>query len=740
MNNHQAPVSLSGQIERVTYTNPENGYTVARMKVHGGRQVVTVVGNLIDPIPGEVMELEGRWKVHPKFGEQFEVHTYRTTAPSTVAGIKKYLGSGLIKGIGPVMAERIVDRFGKQTLDIIEQEPGRLAEIDGIGKKRVAMIKTAWDEQKEIRDVMLFLQSHNVSSGYATKIFKQYGNQAIEIVSRNPYQLATDIFGIGFLTADRIAREMGFEKDSELRIQAGILYVLNQMAEDGHVYYPYDGLLDKCAEILEVDAYPVADAVKYLAGGKKICVETIAGPAHDPTGSDPAVYLSKYYTCETGIAAMLKRLMHTPKVIRAIDTDRALAWVQEQLSFALAEKQAEAVADAAKSKVMVITGGPGTGKTTIIRAILTIFERLKVNIKLAAPTGRAAKQMGEATGKAATTIHRMLSFNAAGGGFQKNADNPLNCDLLIVDEASMIDTVLMYHLLKAVPAAATLILVGDVNQLPAVGAGNVLDDIIASQKVPVVRLNEIFRQARQSRIIVNAHRINSGYMPQIEESQTPTDFYFIEQEDPEAVLSLILSLAGRRIPESFGFDPISDIQVLSPMHKGIVGAANLNRELQQRLNPGKEGVAVGNARFCIGDKVMQIRNNYDKSVFNGDVGRIQSISQEDRELVIDFEGRRLPYDFTELDEVVLAYAVSVHKSQGSEYPAVIVPVVTQHYILLQRNLIYTAVTRGRQLVVLVGTKKALAIGIKNNKTQHRYTRLDLRLKWPAERFQKEHIA
>jgi len=727
MNNHQAPVSLSGQIERVTYTNPENGYTVARMKVHGGRQVVTVVGNLIDPIPGEVMELEGRWKVHPKFGEQFEVHTYRTTAPSTVAGIKKYLGSGLIKGIGPVMAERIVDRFGKQTLDIIEQEPGRLAEIDGIGKKRVAMIKTAWDEQKEIRDVMLFLQSHNVSSGYATKIFKQYGNQAIEIVSRNPYQLATDIFGIGFLTADRIAREMGFEKDSALRIQAGILYVLNQMAEDGHVYYPYDGLLDKCAEILEVDAYPVADAVKYLAGGKKICVETIAGPAHDPTGSDPAVYLSKYYTCETGIAAMLKRLMHTPKVIRAIDTDRALAWVQEQLSFALAEKQAEAVADAAKSKIMVITGGPGTGKTTIIRAILTIFERLKVNIKLAAPTGRAAKQMGEATGKAATTIHRMLSFNAAGGGFQKNADNPLNCDLLIVDEASMIDTVLMYHLLKAVPAAATLILVGDVNQLPAVGAGNVLDDIIASQKVPVVRLNEIFRQARQSRIIVNAHRINSGYMPQIEESQTPTDFYFIEQEDPEAVLSLILSLAGRRIPESFGFDPISDIQVLSPMHKGIVGAANLNRELQQRLNPGKEGVAVGNARFCIGDKVMQIRNNYDKSVFNGDVGRIQSISQEDRELVIDFEGRRLPYDFTELDEVVLAYAVSVHKSQGSEYPAVIVPVVTQHYILLQRNLIYTAVTRGRQLVVMVGTKKALAIAVNNDKTRQRYTRLQDRL-------------
>jgi exodeoxyribonuclease V alpha subunit len=740
MNNQQTPVSLSGQIERVTYTNPENGYTVARMKVHGGRQVVTVVGNLVDPIPGEVMELQGRWKVHPKFGEQFEVQTYRTTAPSTVTGIKKYLGSGLIKGIGPVMAERIVSRFGKQTLDIIEHDPGRLTEIDGIGKKRVAMIRSAWAEQKEIRDVMLFLQSHNVSAGYATKIFKHYGSDAIEVVSRNPYQLATDIFGIGFLTADRIARELGFKKDTDLRIRAGILYVLNQMAEDGHVYYPYDELLEKCAEILEVDAYPVADAIKHMAAGQKICVETLAGPDHDQRAADTAVYLSKYYTCETGIAAMIKRLLNTPKAIRAIDTEKAVTWVQDQLAFILAEKQAEAVADASRSKVMVITGGPGTGKTTIIRAVLTIFARLKVNIKLAAPTGRAAKQMGAATGAEASTIHRMLSFNAAGGGFQKNADNPLDCDLLIVDEASMIDTVLMYHLLKAVPPESTLILVGDVSQLPAVGAGNVLDDIITSGKVPVVRLNEIFRQARQSRIIVNAHRINNGFMPKIEEPEGPADFYFIEQADPEGVLSLILSLAARRIPESFGFDPINDIQVLSPMHKGAVGAANLNRELQQRLNPGKEGVAVGNVSFCIGDKVMQIRNNYDKSVFNGDIGRIQAINPEDRELIIDFEGRRVPYDYTELDEVVLAYAVSVHKSQGSEYPAVIVPIVTQHYILLQRNLIYTAVTRGRQLVVLVGTKKALAIGIKNNKTQHRYTRLDLRLKYSADRFQKEHTA
>jgi exodeoxyribonuclease V alpha subunit len=732
MENESPPVTISGQIERITYANPENGYTVARMKVHGGRQLVTVVGNLVEPVPGEVLELSGCWKVHPRFGEQFEVRTYRTKVPSTVAGIRKYLGSGLVKGIGPVMAQRIVSRFGKETLAVIENHPDRLSEIPGIGKKRVAGIREAWAEQKEIRSVMLFLQSHNVSSGYAAKIYKQYGSRAIEVVTSNPYQMAADIFGIGFLTADRIAREIGFEKNSELRIRAGILYVLHQMADDGHVYYPYSRLLEKASEILEVEPYQVADAAGHIALSGKVVIESV--PTEDP---DPGVYLSRYYTCETGIAAMLKRLQHSPRAFRAIHTDRALAWVQDQLSFALAEKQAEAIADAARSKVMVITGGPGTGKTTIIRAILKIFGKLPVTISLAAPTGRAAKQMGETTGQPASTIHRMLSFSAKSGGFQKNEKSPLACDILIVDEASMIDTVLMYHLLKAVPREATLILVGDVNQLPSVGAGSVLDDIISSGIVPVVRLNEIFRQARQSRIVVNAHRINRGYMPKLDASEADSDFFFIEKEAPEEVLSLILSLAESRIPASFGFDPIDEIQVLSPMHKGTVGAANLNRELQERLNPGKEGIAAGSARFCEGDKVMQVRNNYDKGVFNGDIGRIARLDQEDREAVIDFDGRRVAYDFTDLDELVLAYAVSVHKSQGSEYPAVIVPIVTQHYVLLQRNLIYTAVTRGRKLVVLVGTRKALAIGIKNDRTQHRCTRLDLRLKWPAERFQKE---
>ncbi|MFO7838058.1 MAG: ATP-dependent RecD-like DNA helicase [Desulfosalsimonadaceae bacterium] len=730
--NKSMAVHLSGQIERITYTNPENGYTVARLNVQGGRQVVTVVGNLVDPVPGEILELTGRWRAHPRFGEQFEVHSYRTTAPSTVAGIQKYLGSGLIKGIGPGMARRIVTQFGKDTLDIIENDAERLAEIDGIGKKRVAMIKAAWDEQKEIRDVMVFLQSYNVSSGYASKIFKQYGSRSIEVVSGNPYQMATDIYGIGFLTADRIAGELGFAKESEVRLEAGILYVLNQMAEGGHVCYPYRDLLEKAGEILEVEAYLVADAVRRSAAAKRVVVESLA-----PEYTDTAVYLARYYTCETGVASIIKRLSATPKAIRSIDTGRALKWVQKELCFSLAEKQADAVASALKNKLLVITGGPGTGKTTIIRAVLQIFARLRVNILLAAPTGRAAKQMSETTGFAASTIHRMLSFNAKSGGFQKNEHNPLACDLLIVDEASMIDTVLMYNLLKAVPKEATLILVGDCNQLPSVGAGNVLEDMIASKKVPVVRLNEIFRQARKSRIIVNAHRINMGYMPQLDDRQKDADFFFIEQQEPEDAASLILSLAARRIPDSFGLDPVEEIQVLSPMHKGIVGTSNLNTELQKRLNPGKDGVAAGSAMFCPGDKVMQIRNNYDKSVFNGDIGRICRINREDRELQIDFEGRQLAYDFTELDELVLAYAVSVHKSQGSEYPVVILPVLTQHYIMLQRNLLYTAVTRGRKLVVVVGTKKALAIAVKNDRTQHRHTRLDLRLMWPAEHFCRE---
>ena len=671
--------------------------------------------------------MQGEWTSHPKYGEQFRVVHYKSLVPASVYGIEKYLGSGLIKGIGPVMAKRIVKTFGKETLDVIEQEIEKLAEVEGIGKKRVEMVRKAWADQKEIRQVMLFLQSHGVSSGYATKIFKTYGNEAIEVVQENPYRLATDIFGIGFLTADRIAEKLGFAKDSELRAEAGILYVLHQLADDGHVYYPLEPLLTKCQEILEVDQDVLLRALDTLRANQKIVCEELKENG-EPKGGRQAVYLAKFHLSETNIAARLKTLITAPKSIRPINPEKAIVWVQQQLDITLASKQVEAVKCALTNKVVVITGGPGTGKTTIINAILKIFAKAGVRFMLAAPTGRAAKRMSEATGHEAKTIHRLLEYSIQKGGFQKNDQTPLKCDLLVVDEASMIDTILMHHLLKAVPLTATFILVGDVNQLPSVGAGAVLQDIIASRAVPVMELNEIFRQARESLIIVNAHKINQGLMPTFNPSgRKLADFYFIEQEEPEKVLGIILELVKERIPSRFGFDPIDDIQVLTPMHKGLVGAGNLNLELQQALNPGPDSLTRGGRNFRLQDKVMQIQNNYEKEVFNGDLGRIVRIDPESQEVIIDFDGRKVPYDYADLDEVVLAYAISIHKSQGSEYPAVVMPILTQHYVLLQRNLIYTAVTRGRKLVVIVGTRKALAMGIKNDKTKRRYTFLQKRL-------------
>lgn len=717
---------LSGQIERITYTNEENGYTIARVKVYGQRDLITVVGYLMSPAPGEILNLKGEWVTHPKFGEQFKVVEYKTTVPATVFGIKKYLGSGLIKGLGPVIAGRIVKKFGEKTLDIIENDIEKLAMVEGIGKKRIAMIQGAWDEQKEIRDVMMFLQSHGVSSGYATKIFKQYGNRSIAVVTENPYRLAMDIFGIGFVIADSIAEKLGFPKDSPLRAEAGILYVLHQLSDEGHVFYPYESLVKKSRETLGVDRDIVAEALGNLAIDKKIVLEDLNESIDEFKENNKSVYLAKFHLCETSIATRLKTLSATSKSIRSVSAENALKWVQGQLDIHLAENQAKAIRCALENKIMVITGGPGTGKTTIINAILKIFSKLKVKTFLAAPTGRAAKRMSETTGHEAKTIHRLLEYSFTKGGFQKNENKPLGCDLLIIDEASMIDTILMHHLIKAVPLFATVILVGDVNQLPSVGAGNVLNDIIASDAIPVVELNEIFRQARESRIIVNAHKINSGILPTFEDDAPGNDFYFIHQEDPEKVLGIILELTKERIPKRFGFDPVNDIQVLTPMHKGVVGAGNLNMELQKSLNPFQQEITRGNRNFRINDKVMQIRNNYDKEVFNGDIGRITRIQQDD-EIMVMFDGREVPYAFYELDELVLAYAVSIHKSQGSEYPAVVVPVLTQHYILLQRNLIYTAVTRGRDLVVMVGTRKALAMGVNNDKTQKRFTHLRHRL-------------
>ena len=721
---------LSGQIEHITYFNEENGFTIAKVKVDGRRDPVTVRGILMGPLPGEVLTMQGEWTHHPKYGEQFRVHGYRTAVPASVYGIQKYLGSGLIKGIGPVMAGRIVKKFGKETLEIIEEEPERLAEIEGIGNKRIVMIKAAWDAQREIRDVMLFLQGHGVSSGYAVKIFKVYGNTAIQVVRNNPYRLASDIFGIGFLTADRIAEKMGFDKNSPLRAQAGILYVLNQLAEEGSVYYSYEPLITRCIEVLHVDRDILTEAIGNLAFNEKIVIEDLNDSIETFQENFKAVFLAKYYLAENRIAERMTRLSSATKSIRPIDTDKAIEWVQGRLTFMLAEKQIHAIRCGLDNKVMIITGGPGTGKTTIINAILKIYSKLRVKTLLAAPTGRAAKKMTEATGHEAKTIHRLLEYSLQKGGFKKDEADPLDCDVLFIDEASMIDTLLMHYLIKAVPPTATLIIVGDVNQLPSVGAGNVLHDLIESEILPVVRLNEIFRQARASQIVINAHRINNGELPLIKADELvapESDFYFINQEDPEKVLQIILELVSQRIPRRFGYDSTDDIQVLAPMHKGIVGTGNLNIALQGLLNPGNISISRGDRNFRIRDKVMQVRNNYEKEVYNGDIGRIVGIDPEAQTVSIGFDKRQVDYEYSHLDEIVLAYAVSVHKSQGSEYPVVVLPVLTQHYLLLQRNLIYTAVTRGRKLVVLVGTWKALAMGVRNDKMRRRYTHLRHRL-------------
>jgi len=719
---------LQGQIERITYTNEENGFTIARVKVYGTRDLVTVVGNLIDPVPGEIINMKGEWAKHPKYGDQFKIIKYNTSVPASVYGIQKYLGSGLIKGIGPVMAKRIVKKFGKQTLQTIEDEIDRLTEVDGIGKKRIGMIKRAWEDQKEIRNVMLFLQSHSVSSGHATKIFKQYGDQSITVVKKNPYRLATDIFGMGFVTADNIAEKLGFAKDSPLRAEAGILYVLHQLSDGGHVYYPYDSLTEKCRETLNVEREVIIKALGTLAFENNIVIEDINDGIEGFKENNKAVYLAKHHLFESRIATRLIDLVKGKKTIRKIDTNKAIDWVQKHLVISLAKNQLKAIKCCLENKVMVITGGPGTGKTTIINAILKIFSKINIKIMLGAPTGRAAKRMFEATGYESKTIHRILEYSFKKGGFQKDEETPLDCDLLIVDEASMIDTMLMHYLLKPIPQEATFILVGDVNQLPSVGPGNVLKDIISSGVVPVVELNDIFRQAKESLIIVNAHKINSGIFPSLKSTGGKLeDFYFIEQEDPEEVVKIILELSKDRIPKRFGFDPIDDIQVLSPMHKGTAGAGNLNVQLQKVLNPSEAGIVRGNRNFRINDKVMQIKNNYDKGVFNGDLGRIRKIDPENQEVIISFDGLDVTYDYIELDELALAYAVSIHKAQGSEYPAVIIPVLTQHYILLQRNLIYTAVTRGKNLVVMVGSRKALKIGLKNNHMEMRHTDLMHRL-------------
>ncbi|MBF0345813.1 MAG: ATP-dependent RecD-like DNA helicase [Nitrospirae bacterium] len=714
---------IQGQMERVTYCDEESGFTIAKLTVTGCRELVTISGFMPGISPGEVLRLKGQWFNHSKYGVQFKISAFQSVMPATAKGIERYLGSGLIKGIGPVLAKRLVEMFETDTLDIIDTQIERIKEVDGIGDKRVEKIRSAWEQQRDIRDIMLFLQGHGVSVNYATKIFKQYGGSAIKRVKENPYQLATDIYGIGFITADKIAQKLGFSKDSELRAKAGILYVLHELSNDGHVYYPYEPLVAQCQKVLEIERDKLVNPFSEIEYDKKIVIDDL-----DVAENKKAVYLTKYHVSETGIAESLLRLRKTPKTLRNFSDDKAIEWVQKALSITLANNQAKAVKDSIRDKVLVITGGPGTGKTTIINAIIKIYLQLKQRVLLTAPTGRAAKRLQESTSHDAKTLHRLLEFSPKNGAFKKNEDTPLEADLIVVDEASMIDTILMHHFLKAVPTHATLIIVGDVDQLPSVGAGNVLQDIIDSGVIPSVRLNEIFRQSRQSLIVVNAHRVNSGVMPSFDSKLTPKqDFSFLEIEEPETILKRIVELCKTEIPKIYGFNPRSDVQVLTAMHKGTLGATALNMELQKALNPSTSELMRGGRIFKSNDKVMQIVNNYDKDVYNGDIGTIQRINSVENELTVDYDGRFVTYDFIDLDEIVLAYAISVHKSQGSEYPVVVMPIHTQQFIMLQRNLLYTGITRGRRLVILVGTKKALAIAVKNNKTQKRYTYLKNRL-------------
>jgi exodeoxyribonuclease V alpha subunit len=719
------PETLEGQLEQIVYFNDSSRYTVAKLEVKGLPDLVTVVGPLGVIAPGELLKVSGTWEIHPKYGQQFKASGFSVSFPAKAQGIEKYLGSGLIRGIGPEMAKRLVSQFGDKTLEVIEHRPKELLSVDGIGKKRLEMIRGAWEDQREVRDVMIFLQGHGVSTGYSAKIFKQYGQDAIRVVRENPYRLTADIFGIGFIIADGIAEKIGIPRDSLIRGEAGILHVLEKMCEEGHVYGVYNDILKRAEDLLEMSRSVLERAFVNLVESRRVVVEDIGDLAGDGSAGVKAVYLKAFHAAERGLAIRLKALLSVPVHPVKADAVRIKELLKKRLAILLSEEQWSALETALSSKVSIVTGGPGTGKTTLVRAILAIFEGVGKQVVLAAPTGRAAKRLSEVTGREASTIHRLLSYNFRSGGFQKNEQNPLNTDVVIVDEASMVDVFLMYHLVKAVPATAILILVGDIYQLPPVGPGNVLRDMIDSRRVPAVYLTEIFRQARESLIIVNAHQINQGHFPTVPSSNRDTlqDFYFIEQDDPEKVLSTIHELCTVRIPRRFNLNPLSDIQVLTPMHKGIVGTANLNRVLQQALNPSSDMVERTGRTFKSGDKVMQIRNDYAKEVFNGDIGTISGIDAKMHKLTVEYEGRPVSYDFSELDELVLAYAVSVHKSQGSEYAAVILPVMTQHFVLLQRNLIYTGITRAKELVVLIGSKQALAIAIRNDKSQKRMTQL-----------------
>jgi exodeoxyribonuclease V alpha subunit len=715
--------AVAGLVERVTFHNPETGFCVLRIKARGHRDLITLVGSAASIQPGEHVHASGRWDNHRDHGLQFKADFLKVTPPTTAEGIERYLGSGMIKGIGPVYARKLVHAFGEAVFEVIQQAPDKLKEINGIGPVRANMIAAGWADQKAIREIMLFLQSHGVGTARAVRIYKTYGVEAIPLLMENPYRLARDIRGIGFKTADEIAGRLGIEKTSVIRARAGISYTLMEAVGDGHCALPEDDLMKLAEQLLEIPNAILTDALALELQESNVVKDII--------GDKACIFLPHLWHAEKVIAERLTILSTGTPPWPAIDPGRAIPWVEGNLGINLADSQKQAVVAALQVKAMVITGGPGVGKTTIVNSILKIVMAKGAKATLAAPTGRAAKRLSESTGLEAKTIHRLLEFDPVSGGFKRSEKFPIECDLLVIDETSMVDVPLMSQLLQAVPDRAAVIIVGDVDQLPSVGPGQVLADIIASGVLPTVRLTEIFRQAARSRIITNAHRVNQGQMPELAFPKDGiTDFYFINAAEPEDAVPKIVEVVKTRIARRFGFDPIRDIQVLCPMQRGGVGARSLNIELQKALNPGAAGqpsVERFGYTYRVGDKVMQTENDYEKEVFNGDIGFVTDIDTDANEVAIDFDGRSITYGFGELDEVVLCYATSIHKSQGSEYPAVVIPIMTQHYMMLERNLLYTGITRGKKLVVLIGQKKAVGLAVRGVKDRRRWSKLRQRL-------------
>jgi exodeoxyribonuclease V alpha subunit len=712
----QARELLAGLVERVTFHNEDNGFAVLRVVVAGRRELVTVVGHMAAVSPGESIQATGEWTQDRVHGPQFRAAWLKTAPPTSAAGIEKYLASGLLKGIGPHFARKLIAAFGTAVFDVIEQEPSRLRDVDGIGPLRATRITDGWQSQRAVRDIMVFLHAHGVGTSRAVRIYKTYGADAVAIIRDNPYRLARDIRGIGFLTADGIAAKVGIEKDAQIRLRAGVTYALAEALDQGHCGLPATELVNTATRLLESAPDRVSEALDLELAARNVVRDTVAG--------ESCIFLAGLHAAERLIAERLRAIASGAPPWPAIDADKALPWVASRLSITLAPRQEEALRLALASRALVITGGPGVGKTTLLEAILQILTAKRVRAALCAPTGRAARRLSETTGLEAKTIHRLLEVNPRDGRFRRDEGHPLECDLVVVDETSMVDVPLMASLVRAIPPHAALLLVGDVDQLPSVGPGRVLGDVIDSGALPVVRLVEVFRQSAESRIVTSAHRINAGEMPEMAAPAERSDFYVVEADDPEDAQQRIVSLVRTRIPQRFNLDPVRDVQVLCPMNRGTIGARALNLELQKALNPPREArIERFGWTFSAGDKVMQIENDYDREVYNGDIGFIRAVDVENQQVTIAFDGRDSVYDAAELDRVVLAYATTIHKAQGSEYPAIVMPVTTQHYPMLQRNLLYTGITRGRRLVVIVGQKKALAIAVKNATSRRRWSKL-----------------